>query len=118
MAYPEDPGISFWECIGVSQTSDPTGAYCLYALQDNPENPDRHGDYPKLALWPDAYYLTMNEHVGNPLVAVRVYALDRASMTSGGPTNAVGFTIDEKGLGGSANLVAASFRTGNPPSCG
>jgi hypothetical protein len=46
-----------------------------------------------------------------------VYALDRASMIGGGPTNAVGFTIpeDETGLDGSHSLVPASFRTGNPP---
>ncbi len=117
-AFPEDPGTSFWECIGVSQTSDPTGAYFLYALQDNPANPDRHGDYPKFALWPDAYYLTMNEFVGEDFVAVRVYALDRASMTGGGPIHAVGFTIDPTGLGVAWSLVAASFRTGNPPPAG
>src|SRR5262249_52987941 len=35
------PGNSFWECIGVSQTSDPTGAYFLYALQHDPANPNR-----------------------------------------------------------------------------
>ena len=27
IALPSFPGNSFWECIGVSQTSDPTGAY-------------------------------------------------------------------------------------------
>ena len=46
---------------------------------------------------------------------VRVYALDRASMIAGGPTNAVGFTIGLAGLGDSQSLVPASFRTGNPP---
>ena len=54
------PINSLWECIGVSQTGDPTGAYYLYALQHDPMNPQRFGDYPKFALWPDAYYLTMN----------------------------------------------------------
>jgi hypothetical protein len=118
-AFPAHPGNSFWECIGVSQTSDPTGAYFLYALQDDPANPDRLGDYPKFALWPDAYYLTMNEFPDEQtFVGVRVYALDRASMISGGPTHAVGFTIDPTGLGNSFSLVAASFRTGNPPPAG
>ena len=49
------PANSFWECIGVSQTSDPAGAYFLYALQVDPANPNRLGDYPKFGLWPDAY---------------------------------------------------------------
>jgi hypothetical protein len=104
---------TFWECIGVSQTGDPVaGGWCLYALQDDP-NPDIAGDYPKYGLWLDAYYLTMDKFDG-----VRVYALDRASMIGGGPTNAVGFTIDRTALGTSHSLVPASFRTGAPPPAG
>ena len=62
VAFPAFPGRSFWECIGVSQTGDPVaGGWFLYALQDDPSNPTRAGDYPKFGLWPDAYYLTMNE---------------------------------------------------------
>jgi hypothetical protein len=115
-AFPSFPGNSFWECIGVSQTPDPvSGGWFLYAVQVDPENPNRLGDYPKLALWPDAYYLTMNEFTNNTTFdGVRVYALDRASMIGGGPTHAVGFTIDVTGLGDSYRLVPASFRTGNP----
>lgn len=98
---------TFQECIGVSRTGDPvTGGWCLYALQDNP-NPGIAGDYPKYGLWPDAYYLTMDEYDG-----VRVYALDRTSMIGGGPTNAIGFTIIQRV---SLHLVPASFRTGAPP---
>jgi len=96
---------TFWECIGVSQTPDPTGAYFLYALQTDPAMPSLFGDYPKFGLWPDAYYLTMNGFFPepNPLnaFAVRVYALDRASMIAGGPANAVGFSIFSlSGVGG------------------
>jgi hypothetical protein len=115
------PGNSFWECIGVSQTGDPTGSYYLYALQHDPANPNRYGDYPKFALWPDAYYLTMNEFTEltpQGFVGVRVYALDRASMISGGPTNAIGFTIGLVGVGNSYSLVPASFRTGSAPPAG
>jgi hypothetical protein len=113
------PTISFWECIAVSQTSDPTGAYFLYALQVDPANANRLGDYPKFGLWPDAYYLTMNEITDfTTFNGVRVYALDRGSMISGGPTDAVGFTIGLAGLGNAQSLVPASFRTGNPPPAG
>jgi hypothetical protein len=111
----------FYECIGVSQTGDPvSGGWCFYALQHDPSHPNRIGDYPKFALWPDAYYLTMNEFTMNPehFEAVRVYALDRASMITGGPANAIGFTIDPPGVGDSYSLVAASFRTGNTPPAG
>ena len=117
-AYPFSAN-SFWECIAVSQTSDPTGAYFLYALQVDPANPNRLGDYPKFGLWPDAYYLTMNEFTDFAIFnGVRVYALDRASMISGGPTNAVGFTIGLEGVGDSGSLVPAGFRTGDPPPAG
>jgi hypothetical protein len=82
-AFVSFPGTSFYECIGVSQTPDPTGAYFLYALQVDPENPNRLGDYPKFALWNNpqpggAYYLTMNEFTNNTTFnGVRVYARPR-----------------------------------------
>jgi hypothetical protein len=109
----------FWECIGVSQTGDPAGGWCLYALQADPANPSLEGDYPKYGLWPDAYYLTADEpSAAGGVVGVRVYALDRASMIAGGPTNAVGFTIDRTTLGTAHSLVPAGFRTGAPPPAG
>jgi N-acetylneuraminic acid mutarotase len=109
----------FYECIGVSQTGDPvSGGWYFYALQHDPLHPERLGDYPKFGLWPDAYYLTVNEYTNRVFNAVRVYALDRASMISGGPANAIGFTIDPIGLGDSFSLVPASFRTGDPPPAG
>src|SRR6266480_865574 len=101
-AFPSFPGNSFWECIGVSQTGnpDPAAGYFLYALQVDPANPTFLGDYPKFALWPDAYYLSMN--LFSPTFqGVRVYALDRASMIGGGPTHAVGFTVGLAGVGDS-----------------
>ena len=121
LAFPGFPGTSFWECIGVSRTGDPVaGGWCFYALQHDPAHPNRLGDYPKFGLWPDAYYLTMNEFTNNRTFnGVRVYALDRASMIAGGPANAVGFTIETvTGLGCAASLVPASFRAGALPPVG
>ncbi|TMP93725.1 MAG: hypothetical protein E6L08_04965, partial [Verrucomicrobia bacterium] len=47
-AFPSFPGNSFWQCIAVSQTSDPvSGGWFLYALQVDPANPTFLGDYPK-----------------------------------------------------------------------
>ena len=100
-AFPSFPGTGpFHECIGVSKTGDPvSGGWWLYALQVDPAFPNRMGDYPKFALWHDAYYLTMNEFTNDTTFnGVRVYALDRTSMIAGtgagGRPNAVGFTID------------------------
>ena len=46
----------FYQCIAISATPDPTGAYHRYQFAFNKLN-----DYPKLAVWPDAYYMTINQ---------------------------------------------------------
>jgi hypothetical protein len=114
----------FYECIGVSQTPDPTGAYNLYALEVSATALD---DYPKLALWNNpapggAYFLTVNLFDGTSenFLGVDVFALDRGSMLTGGPANAINFIIPpgDPGLGDSYSLVAADFRTGAAPPAG
>ncbi|WP_218079248.1 hypothetical protein [Anthocerotibacter panamensis] len=47
----------FLQCIAVSQTSDATGAYNVYAFSFG--NRD-FNDYPKFGIWPDGYYATYN----------------------------------------------------------
>jgi len=114
----------FYQCIGVSKTSDPVaGGWWLYAIQVDPANVGFLGDYPKFALWPDAYYLTMNEFSGlsqatEAFEGVRVYALDRSSMINGGSANAVGFSITPANLGDAYSLVPATFRAGLQPPAG
>jgi FG-GAP-like repeat len=126
-AFPSFPGNSFWECIGVSLSPDPVaGPWKLYAIQIDPANPTRLGDYPKLAMWnsggnpaQNAYFLTVNLFTNNTTFnGVRAFALDRASMLTGGPANAIAFTIPPAGLGDSYSLVPASFRAGAPPPAG
>ena len=119
-AFPAFPGTAFYQCIGVSKTSNPvSGGWWLYAIQVDPANPSYLGDYPKFGLWPDAYYLSMNEFSNNTTFnGVRVYALDRNNMINGGPAHAVGFSIAPANLGNQYSLVPASFRTGDPPPAG
>ena len=117
----------FYQCIGVSQTSDPvSGGWFLYAVQHDSANVQWLGDYPKFALWNNpqpggAYIFTVNLFFGptlGPFEGVGVFALDRGSMLTGGPANAVHFDIPVAGLGDSYSLVAATFRTGDPPPAG
>jgi hypothetical protein len=62
-------------CLYVSKTPDPiSGGWWFYRLGPLTNFPD----YPKIAVWPDAYYLTANE--GN---APPAYALDRTNMLNG-----------------------------------
>jgi hypothetical protein len=113
----------FYQCIAVSKTNDPvSGGWFLYAIQHDPANPTWVGDYPKFAFWnsggtpaQNAYFLTINLFDGPTLAfeGVRAIALDRASMLTGGPANAIGFDIPPAGLGDSYSLVAAAFRTGD-----
>jgi hypothetical protein len=69
----------YLDCIAVSQTPDPTGASSRYSFQytDFP-------DYPKLAVWPDAYYVTYNMFAGGATFnGGEVCALDRTKMLTG-----------------------------------
>jgi hypothetical protein len=110
----------FYECIGVSQTADPVaGGWNLYALLADPTHLD---DYPKFGTWNNpapggAYFLTVNLFNGTTeaFEGVSVFALDRGSMLTGGPANAISFMIFPAGLGNAYSLVAANFRTGSPP---
>ena len=120
----------FYQCIGVSQTNDPvSGGWFLYALQVDPANPQWLGDYPKFALWnsggspaQNAYFLTVNLFFGptlGPFEGVRVFALDRASMLTGGPANAISFGLSATDVGASYSFVAATAKPfSDPPPTG
>jgi Bacterial pre-peptidase C-terminal domain len=71
----------FQQCIAVSQTADPTGAYSRYAFN----YPDGFPDYPKMGVWPDAYYVTYNlfNNAGTSFLGTKVCAFDRAKMLTG-----------------------------------
>ena len=64
--------------IAITETADPLGAYYIYSYT-MPLFPD----YPKYAMWGDAYVVTTNEQSGGPNPAV--YALDRTQMLAGTP---------------------------------
>ena len=114
-AFPSFPGASFYQCVGVSKTSDPVaGGWWLYAVQVDPSNPTFLGDYPKFGMWPDAYYFSVNLFSNNTTFnGVRVFALPRNDMINGtGAPNAgaIAFTIDPNTLGDAYSLVPASFQ--------
>jgi hypothetical protein len=72
-------------CVYISQTNDPVaGGWFLYGFI-TPNFPD----YPKYAVWPDAYYVSTNE--ANPAA----YALDRTNMLAGLPATSQRFTAPD-----------------------
>jgi Abnormal spindle-like microcephaly-assoc'd, ASPM-SPD-2-Hydin len=74
-------GAPFYYCVAVSKTSDATGAWNLYAFL----LPSLFPDYPKLGVWPDAYYVSINEQDPSSFknLGALVCALDRSSMIAG-----------------------------------
>jgi hypothetical protein len=72
-------------CVAVSTSPDPTGSYFRYSFDyGNTDFPD----YPKMSVWPDAYYLTVNIFAGGTTFSgTRVAALDRTAMLAGQPAN-------------------------------
>ena len=70
--------VPFLQCVAVSTTGDPTGAYARYSFPYS-----RFPDYPKFGVWPDAYYVTFNLFNGNLFAGGQVCAYDRAKMLAG-----------------------------------
>lgn len=98
----------FVNCVAVSRTGDPLGAYALYAFPA-PVFPD----YPKYAVWPDAYYLNTRESGAGTIGS---YALERSAMLAGNPTvRFVKFTTTETGSGPNGMLPADIDGTNLPP---
>jgi uncharacterized repeat protein (TIGR01451 family) len=80
--------VSFHQCVAVSQTANPAGAWYVY------DYPYRDGatyfnDYPHFGVWPDtaynAYFMTMHEFnaAGTAYLGQSVSAFDRAKLLVG-----------------------------------
>ena len=71
------------ECIAVSTTGDATGSYFRYDYHLG----SNFFDYPKVAVWPDAYYLSMNvfNSTGTAFLGPQPFAFDRSKMLVGLP---------------------------------
>ena len=68
----------YLQCIAVSTTSDATGTYNRYSFQYN-----KFDDYPKMGVWPDAYYETFNMFGVVNFVGSDACAYDRTAMLAG-----------------------------------
>jgi len=66
-------------CFAVSQTGDPTGAYYRYAF-----NIGGFPDYPKIAVWPEAYLATFRNF--GAVFDMQAAAFNRAKMLAGDPS--------------------------------
>ena len=107
----------FYQCIAVSQTSDPvSGGWYYYALQADTGNFAGYlNDYPKLGVWADGWYMTANMFQMTPPYTgfgVRLWALDRNAMINNQPLNPIYFDCTALEC---ASLLPANLRGALPP---
>jgi hypothetical protein len=92
-------GPIYYDCVAISQTGDPTGAYYRYAFVTQPD-PDLPGgtffpDYPKYGVWTDSYLMTTRDFGEVDEYGISVYALEKNKMLAGNPNaRAVQFFLD------------------------
>ena len=113
--YPQGP---YYQCIAVSTSGDPTGTWNRYAYSFSKLN-----DYPKFGVWPDGYYMTMNQFTCNIVgqcswAGQGVVAFERTQMLSGGAARAIYFDmVSDASLGGMlpADLDGATLPPNGAP---
>jgi uncharacterized membrane protein len=104
---------NYYDCVAVSTTSDATGTYNRYAFPMPNFN-----DYPKIAVWPDAYYASFNMFTSGSMSASFIggyaCAFDRTSMLAGTAATAQCFQLSSA-YGG---LLPSDLDGSNPPPAG
>ncbi len=100
-----------YECVAVSTTADATGSYNRYAFPFN-----YWPDYPKLGVWPDAYYFTFNNFniAGAAFVGANVCAADRTSMLAGAAATIQCFQQNSSQFG----MLPSDLDGATPPAAG
>ena len=70
----------YLECVAVSATTDATGSYYRYSFSYS-----SFPDYPKMGVWPDAYYVSLNlfNAGGTQALGTELCAYNRSAMLTG-----------------------------------
>ncbi|MEU3787586.1 hypothetical protein [Streptomyces sp900129855] len=107
----DSPTGPYYECVAVSTSSDATGTFNRYDFAYQNFN-----DYPKLSVWPDAYYVTYNTFTNatGPFLGAKVCAWDRARMLTGAAATQQCFDTDAAHGG----LLGADLDGSTPPPAG
>jgi hypothetical protein len=95
---PATPTAPFYNCVAVSTTGDPTGAYHRYAFITQPDTEDGgffFPDYPKYGVWSNSYVMTTRDFGFADEYGISVYGLEKNKMIAGDPNaRAVQFFLD------------------------
>jgi hypothetical protein len=84
------PDNNYHECIAVSATGDPLGAWHRY---DFAYSTVKFNDYPHFGVWPDGYYATYNQFNGNSWGGAGVVAYEREKMLAGQTARQIYFDL-------------------------
>ena len=104
-------GVPYMQCVAVSTTNDATGPYNRYAFSFG----NNFNDYPKMGVWPDAYYMSFNMFLnGQTFEGAAACAMDRNSMLNGQAATIICFQQNS----GIPSLLPADFDGTIPPSAG
>ncbi len=87
--FTDSTGPDFFNCIAISQTSDPTGAYYRWAILNNNGTDDLFPDYPKYGIWSDGFYISTRDFNAGSYAGVGVYALRRDDLVMGNPSPSI-----------------------------
>ena len=83
-------GGPYLQCVAVSATPDPTGAWNSYAFE---WSQTKMNDYPKFGVWPDGYYLSVNQFDGSQWGGAGVAVLERERMLQNLPARVIRFDL-------------------------
>jgi hypothetical protein len=101
---------AYRQCVAISKTEDATGEWHRYEFAYT-----NFPDYPKLSVWPDAYYVTFNMFSATTgrFTATRVCAYDRDRMIQGLPATQICHEVT-----GSHSLLASDLEGATLPPAG
>jgi hypothetical protein len=100
--------------IAVTETSDPLGAWDAYRFQT-----EGFPDYPKMQIWPNAIFVTVNEIVDPGGNQASGYALEKSALVSGAATFKVYRFLFPKYTGLAYQpATGADWEAGPPPPVG
>jgi hypothetical protein len=113
-ALPNNTYGPYYQCIAVSTTGDPTGQWHRYEFL---VSQNKLNDYPKFGVWPDGYYMTVNQFEyfsGWNWAGQGVAAFERDQMLVGAQASMVFFDLYavDKTLGG---MLPADLDGPQPP---
>jgi hypothetical protein len=110
----------FAECIAISLTGDPTGAW--YAYQFDYPKAKTFNDYPKFGVWPGSYFASFNQFDGKTFAwrGAGAVAYEQSAMLTGAPARQIYMDLyaTDPYLGGMlpSDLDGAALPSGvNPP---